>query len=131
MLLHTHSGFRYLVLLAGLVLIGYSVYALVTKREYDGPSPFFRQYDHNRNKVVTLEELNLGPNAGKRSTRNMDADREFMADGPTKAPELTLLDRYDVDKDGRITLEELNGAEVLMARLDKNGDGVLSGREAR
>jgi hypothetical protein len=35
MLLHTHSGFRYLVLLAGLALIGYSVYALVTKREYD------------------------------------------------------------------------------------------------
>jgi hypothetical protein len=36
MLLQTHSGFRYLVLLAALVLIGYSVYGLVTKRDYDG-----------------------------------------------------------------------------------------------
>ena len=35
MLLHAHSGFRYLVLLAGLVLIGYAVYGIVTKREYD------------------------------------------------------------------------------------------------
>jgi len=103
----------------------------VTRREYDGPSAFFRQYDHNRNKVVTREELNLGPNAGVRSTRNMEADRDFMADGPTRAPERNLLDRYDADKDGRITLKELNGAEVLMSRLDRNGDGVLSGREAK
>ena len=35
MLLHAHSGFRYLVLLAGLVLIGYCVYGLVAKRDYD------------------------------------------------------------------------------------------------
>jgi len=42
---------------------------------------------------------------------------------------MTLFDRYDADKDGGITLEELDGAQALM-RLDKNGDGVLTGREA-
>jgi Ca2+-binding EF-hand superfamily protein len=61
----------------------------------------------------------------------MDSDREFMADGPTRAPKQGLLARYDKDEDGRITLEELNGAEALMTRLDKNGDGVLSGSEVR
>ena len=61
----------------------------------------------------------------------MESDRKFMADGPTRAPELNLLDRYDTDKDGRVTLEELNGAEALMSRLDKNGDGVLTSGEAR
>ena len=103
----------------------------VTRREYDGPSAFFKSYDHNKNYAVTLEELNMGPNAGKRNMRQMEKDNSFMADGPTQAPKRTLLDRYDADKDGRITLEELNGAEALMMRLDKNGDGVLTGRETR
>ena len=34
MLLHTHSGLRYLVLLMALVVIGYAAYGLVTKAEY-------------------------------------------------------------------------------------------------
>ena len=103
----------------------------VTKPEYDGPAQFFRQYDHDRNKVVTEEEINMGPNARARNNRQMQADKKFMADGPTRAPKRTLLDRYDKDQDGRITLEELNGAEALMQRLDTNGDGILSGREAK
>ncbi|MHC4939212.1 MAG: hypothetical protein ACYTHK_09615 [Planctomycetota bacterium] len=103
----------------------------VTRAEYDGPAQFFRQYDHDRNKVVTEEELNMGPNAGTGNRRQMEADEKFMADGPTRAPKRNLLDRYDKDGDGRITLEELNGAEALMQRLDTNGDGVLSGREAK
>jgi heme A synthase len=35
MLLHAHSGLRYLVLLAGLVVIAYAAYCMVTKRDYD------------------------------------------------------------------------------------------------
>ena len=35
MLLHAHSGFRYLVLLAGMALIGYAAYAMITGRPYD------------------------------------------------------------------------------------------------
>jgi hypothetical protein len=35
MLLSAHSGFRYLVLLLGLVVITYSAYGLATKRPYD------------------------------------------------------------------------------------------------
>jgi hypothetical protein len=35
MLLQAHSGFRYLVLLAGLVLVVYAAYGAITKREYD------------------------------------------------------------------------------------------------
>ena len=37
MLLHAHSGFRYLVLLMGLLVIGYAAYGLVTKAEYGKP----------------------------------------------------------------------------------------------
>ena len=35
MLLNAHSGFRYLVLLAGLLVIGYATYGVAAKREYD------------------------------------------------------------------------------------------------
>lgn len=34
MLLHAHSGFRYLVLLMGIVMIAYAAYGLMTKAEY-------------------------------------------------------------------------------------------------
>ncbi len=98
----------------------------VTKREYDGPGQFFRMYDHNKNGVIVQEELNMGPrNAMMRRAPEIDRD------GPTRAPKRTLLDRYDADGDRKITLEELGGAENLMRRLDKNGDGVLSAGEAK
>jgi len=34
-LLHAHSGLRYLVLLAGVVAIGYSLYLVLSKKPYD------------------------------------------------------------------------------------------------
>ncbi|HET9948004.1 MAG TPA: hypothetical protein VFQ22_03655 [Longimicrobiales bacterium] len=35
MLLEAHSGFRYLVLLIGLLVVGYAAYGLATRRPYD------------------------------------------------------------------------------------------------
>ncbi len=35
MLLSAHSGFRYLVLLAALAVVGYSIYGIATGRDYD------------------------------------------------------------------------------------------------
>jgi Ca2+-binding EF-hand superfamily protein len=58
-------------------------------------------------------------------------DKEFMADGPTRMPKRNLLERYDANRDGKITLAELGNAESVLERLDKNGDGVLSGSETK
>jgi len=99
----------------------------VTRKEYDGPAAFFREYDHNKDGRVTTEELSMGRMAG----RTMRGDREFMGDGPTNLPKRGLLERHDKDGDGRVTLEELGGAESILHRLDRNGDGVLSGSEVR
>ncbi|MHC4340966.1 MAG: EF-hand domain-containing protein [Planctomycetota bacterium] len=99
----------------------------VTRKEYDGPAAFFREYDHNKDGKVTTDELNMGPMAG----RMMRGDREFLGDGATSLPKRGLLERYDKDGDGRVTLEELGGAESILHRLDRNGDGVLSGGEVR
>jgi len=98
----------------------------VTKREYDGPPRFFRNHDHDRDRVVTEGELSLGP-MGAQARRGGQAG----GDGPTRAPRRGLLERHDEDGDRRITLEELGGAEVLFRRLDKNRDGILSGSEVR
>jgi len=99
----------------------------VTKQEYDGPGNFFRRYDHDKDRVITEAELAMGPDAG----RIQRGDKEFMADGPTKMPKRDLLERYDANGDGKVTLEELGNAESVLKRLDKNGDGVLTGSEVR
>jgi len=99
----------------------------VTKQEYDGPGNFFRRYDHNKDKVITEGELALGRDAG----RMLRGDKEFMADGPTRMPKRNLLERYDANGDGKVTLAELGNAESVLERLDKNGDGVLSGSETK
>ena len=96
----------------------------VTRREYDGPSRFFREYDRDRDRVVTEAELAMGPD------RPMRADEEEAIDGPTPLPKEGLLERYDANDDGRITPDELK-AENVFRRLDRNGDGVLSGPEVR
>lgn len=100
----------------------------VTRREYDGPLPFFRSYDHDKNNAVTMEELNMGPRMDAQMMRNRP---RVETDGPTQAPRMTMLDRYDKDGDGRLTLEELGGAESILSRLDRNGDGVLQASEAK
>lgn len=99
----------------------------VTRSEYDGPADFFRRYDHDKDRTVTREELDMGADAG----RMMPGDRELQADGPTAVPKQGLLERHDANGDGRVTLEELGGAEGVMRRLDRNRDGVLSGPEVR
>jgi len=101
----------------------------VTRREYSGPPDFFRRYDKNRDRVVTEQEMH--PPKPKPKAKPGKAAANPPPDGPTKQPRKSLLERYDKDHDGRITLEELHGAAAILQRLDKNRDGVLSGAELR
>lgn len=96
----------------------------VTKKEYDGPGQFFRQYDTDKDDVVTEAELAAPPMVEMREEEMMDMD------GPTALPKMGLLERYDANRDERITPDELK-AENVFRRLDKNGDGILSGGELR
>jgi len=97
----------------------------VTRQEYSGPPEFFRRYDKNRDRVVTEQEMH----PPKPKPDNVPA--KAPPDGPTKPPRKSLLERYDKDHDGRITLEELHGAAAILQRFDKNRDGVLTGAELR
>lgn len=97
----------------------------VTKREYDGPGQFFRMYDTDKDSVVTEGELAM-PVMAQVSAE----EEEASMDGPTVLPKQGLLERYDANKDDRITPDELK-AENIFSRLDKNSDGVLTGPELR
>jgi Ca2+-binding EF-hand superfamily protein len=96
----------------------------VTRKEYDGPGQFFRMYDGDKNDVITEGELAMP------AMTNMKAEDEMDMDGPTAMPKQGLLERYDANKDDRITPDELK-AENIFRRLDKNGDGLLTGPELR
>lgn len=41
-----------------------------------------------------------------------------------------FMERFDKDKDGKITKEEFSGPEDMFGRLDANGDGVIEESEA-
>ncbi len=97
----------------------------VTKKEYDGPGQFFRMYDTDKDNVVTEGEL-----AMPAMNQMMPEEEEASMDGPTVLPKQGLLERYDANKDERITPDELK-AENIFSRLDKNSDGVLTGPELR
>ena len=96
----------------------------VTKKEYDGPGQFFRMYDGDKDNVVTEGELAMP------TMVTVPGEDEMNMDGPTAMPKQGLLERYDANKDERITPDELK-AENIFQRLDKNGDGVLTGPELR
>ncbi len=96
----------------------------VTKKEYDGPGQIFRMYDADKDSVVTEGELAMP------AMVTMPAEDEMSMDGPTALPKQGLLERHDANKDERITPDELK-AENIFRRLDKNGDGVLTGPELR
>ncbi len=97
----------------------------VTKKEYDGPGQFFRMYDADRDSVVTEGELAMPVMVQLRPE-----EEEASMDGPTVLPKQGLLERYDANKDDRVTPDELK-AENIFGRLDKNSDGVLTGPELR
>jgi len=97
----------------------------VTRKEYDGPGQFFRMYDVDKDSVITEGEL-----ATPAMVRMTPEEEEASMDGPTVLPKQGLLDRYDANKDDRVTPDEFK-AENIFRRLDKNSDGVLTGPELR
>ena len=38
----------------------------------------------------------------------------------------TFLERFDLNDDGRVTLEEFGGSPAAFRRADQNGDGTVS-----
>jgi len=108
-----------------------------------GPPPPFaaemaRELDLDGDGRVTRAELEK---AGQQRARGIDVDgdgvisvEEIIAfqDRERRRHEETMLASLDSNGDGRVTIEEfVSGGSWRLARLDRNGDGVIDGGELR
>lgn len=100
---------------------------LVSKRDVDGngtlsiaeagiDEAMFQQFDMDHNGELTAGEINLGI-AQWRSERRAETATD------------TLLRRHDFNQDGQLNVTELGAPRDVFARLDADGDGMLSRRE--
>jgi Ca2+-binding EF-hand superfamily protein len=85
----------------------------ITPDEYDGPVAVFRKYDTDKDGVVLYDEV-FG-----------DMMARYANEQP-KPENLNVVEQLDTDKNGKVTREEFKGSDSVWARLDKNGDGVIT-----
>ena len=107
----------------------------VTQEEFRGSSEIFRLLDKNGDGEISPDELGLPADykpdpavqkrrqqAEKRKARGGDAGRAMQQ----------MYDRImkmDADGDGRVSAAEWKGKEQGFARLDRNKDGFLDGKD--
>ena len=95
--------------------------------------------DRNRDGELSARELGSNEDALRLFDRdgNNQLSREELEDAITRsrgdlaaATFDDLLSRYDFDGDGEVSLDEFPGPAFVLTRCDRNGDGVLSAKDA-
>ena len=94
----------------------------VSLDEFDGSAADVKKYDKDGDGVVTYDELY--------PEKMMDRMRK-AEDAAPKAPDLSMLDTMDKNKDGKVSRDEFKGTDGAWQRLDRNGDGVVTIADAR
>ncbi|MEC7582954.1 MAG: hypothetical protein VYE77_01440 [Planctomycetota bacterium] len=77
----------------------------VRQNEWQGPRSMFDQMDLDRDAAVSKEEV-------ARYRKRVTGDN--------------FVERFDLDDDGKVTLEEFAGPPSVFRRADRNGDGVVT-----
>jgi Ca2+-binding EF-hand superfamily protein len=100
----------------------------------------FEQLDADKDGKLSRAELEAGPAARFASTdANKDGKisaEEISAEGKNRAEKRfgKMLERFDADKDGALSFEEMKGGErhaKMFDKLDADEDGFLSKDEMR
>jgi Ca2+-binding EF-hand superfamily protein len=77
----------------------------IEQNEWQGNKALFERIDLDRDAAITREEV-------QRYKKRVEGD--------------DFVDRFDLNGDGRVTLEEFGGPPEAFRRADKNGDGVVT-----
>ncbi len=90
---------------------------MIARAEYTGPAQIFDRVDTDKDENLTRDEIaKFMQAAAKRGGTTGPAD---------------FVQRFDKNTDGRVTLEEFGGPETSFARLDVNGDGVVTSTDGK
>jgi hypothetical protein len=82
----------------------------ISTAEWKGPAYLVARIDRDRDAHLTRDEVD-------RYVRSVEGT--------------TFHERFDLDDDGRVTLDEFAGPPSAFRRLDRNGDGVVSRAESQ
>ena len=119
---------------------------VITRREWRGDPFSFNRVDRNNDDRITVDEYVNQPAASDRERRfqTLDRNRNGVISRGEWRGETMDFDDVDRNGDNRITLEECldmdasddygpgaTGREGRFARMDRNGDGVLTRSEWR
>ncbi|MFK7738687.1 MAG: hypothetical protein AB8H80_00080 [Planctomycetota bacterium] len=81
--------------------------------------------DKNGDGTINQEELEAMPQRGRGRGRGRNGGRGRGQESGEAAWKF-LSGKYDADKDGKLTKEEYGRDEATFARLDRDGDGVVT-----
>jgi hypothetical protein len=76
----------------------------------------FRALDTNKDRFVSAEELAVA------LVKDMRAQHDAK-------PGASFIERYDLDKDGKVSRAEFPGSDAVFERLDANHDGVIDQKD--
>lgn len=107
----------------------------VTQDEFRGSSEVFRLLDKNGDGEVSPDELGLPadykPDPATQKRRQQAKQRQARGGDAGRAMQKVYerIMKMDADGDGRVSAAEWKGKEKGFARLDRNKDGFLDGKD--
>jgi len=100
------------------------------------PDTFLERHDRNQDGVLSGGEL---PGGSRSELAKADGDKDGKLDRDEMSTALrrkqryqfetippSFLDRYDLNRDGKVSRREFPGSAPVFSRMDSNGDGFIS-----
>lgn len=96
------------------------------------PHALQKALDGNKDREISADEIQNASTALLALDKNVDGaitPKELGPKPPKNAPPAPLLKALDLDRDGKISAEEIEAAPGSLLILDKDADGALSAKE--
>jgi hypothetical protein len=104
---------------------------VISEDEIDDAPDALAKLDRNNDGQITREELMPPPPEGGKPPKDGNRPEGGKPPGPPPGhrPPPPVIAALDANRDGKLSVEELEDAADALLELDKNGDGELSPQE--